>query len=206
METAKMCRGLVMLSVMVAVAVLCSHRLAMAEEVAEQFDSELAQRGRWDASCRKFVPCVQNPSSSCITECCDSFNFWAPLPQKCSCWRTARNTNREALYALQNYCGFQPPTLCPHLQLQEVAETREAIDSKSSSNQQAATCCAKDKEKIKSCMFNTASIDQCCPTFKIMLGRNCDCYNYAKNLDNQALITLESYCDVTDPCNKAQVM
>ncbi|XP_019240484.1 PREDICTED: uncharacterized protein LOC109220469 isoform X3 [Nicotiana attenuata] len=131
METAKMCRGLVMLSVMVAVAVLCSHRLAMAEEVAEQFDSELAQ-------------------------------------------------------------------------LQEVAETREAIDSKSSSNQQAATCCAKDKEKIKSCMFNTASIDQCCPTFKIMLGRNCDCYNYAKNLDNQALITLESYCDVTDPCNKAQ--
>lgn len=77
------------------------------------------KRGPWDASCRKFVPCVQNPSSSCITECCDSFNFWAPLPQKCSCWRTARNTNREALYALQNYCGFQPPTLCPHLQVSD---------------------------------------------------------------------------------------
>lgn len=38
-----MCRGLMMLSLMVAVIVLCNHRPAMAEEVAEQFESQLAQ-------------------------------------------------------------------------------------------------------------------------------------------------------------------
>ncbi|XP_009774770.1 uncharacterized protein LOC107761733 isoform X5 [Nicotiana tabacum] len=129
MATAKMSRGLVMLTFTVVAIVLCSHRLATAEEEMKQ--------------------------------------------------------------------------------LEEVVETSKAMDNKSSCNQQLQeqpTCCAKDKEKIKNCMLNTASIDQCCPTFSIMLGRNCDCYNYAKDLDNQALITLESYCDVTNPCRSAQVM
>ncbi|XP_060169181.1 uncharacterized protein LOC132600068 [Lycium barbarum] len=194
-------RGLVMLCFIVAAIVICSHRSATAkEEVRVSILRENVGR--------RFLLCVMNPSSSCITECCDSFNFKASPLQKCIYWRGAERMDKQALTTLQNYCGFKTPP-CPHKQEINLAEISEAIDNNSGSKQQvkeAATCCAKDKEKIKNCMFNTTSIDQCCPTFNIMLGRNCGCYNYAKDLDNQVLITLESYCDVTNPCKTVQVM
>ncbi|KAG5628536.1 hypothetical protein H5410_000253 [Solanum commersonii] len=58
------------------------------------------------------------------------------------------------------------------------------------------SCPASDQKKVKTCMFNTTSIDECCPTFNSILGTSCPCYKYAEDLDNQVLITLESYCDV----------
>ncbi|KAJ8573399.1 hypothetical protein K7X08_009910 [Anisodus acutangulus] len=206
-------RGLVMLTFMVAAIVLCSHRPAMAEQLQQVEAALTLSKPSENESCMKFLLCVKNPSSSCITECCDSFNnFKAPPLTKCICWTIAERMDNKTLTALQKYCAFNKPP-CPHKQeinQQEVAETSEAIVNINSSSkqqvQEVSTCCAKDKEKIKSCMFTTPSIDQCCPTFNAMLGLNCDCYNYAMDLDNQVLITLESYCDVTNPCKTAQVM
>ncbi|KAF3650125.1 putative latent-transforming growth factor beta-binding protein 4-like [Capsicum annuum] len=65
---------------------------------------------------------------------------------------------------------------------------------------EAAACSASDQQKAKKCMFSTTSIDECCPTFKSILGISCSCYKYAEDLDNQVLITLEAYCDVSSPC------
>ncbi|KAK4371707.1 hypothetical protein RND71_007091 [Anisodus tanguticus] len=67
-------------------------------------------------------------------------------------------------------------------------------------------CSASDKEKVKTCMFNTTLIDACCPTFQSILGTSCPCYQYAEDLDNQVLITLEAYCDVDSPCRGVQVI
>lgn len=93
---------------------------------------------------------------------------------------------------------------------QEVDEAIKAIDNKLSSRSNQLmpdACCEKDKQKIKSCMLNTTSSEQCCPTFRAMIGVNCNCYNYAQDLDNQLLIVIESLCDVPNPCNKkAQVI
>ncbi|XP_070022363.1 uncharacterized protein LOC107761733 isoform X2 [Nicotiana tabacum] len=228
MATAKMSRGLVMLTFTVVAIVLCSHRLATAEEVqlADVNKGANSTTSPWTLfvpsatdNCLKIYNCARYATTSCITECCALFPFSTMPIRNCICWRLAEHVNKEAFTALQKYCGFKnpcphkqvsfPPSLLEMKQLEEVVETSKAMDNKSSCNQQLQeqpTCCAKDKEKIKNCMLNTASIDQCCPTFSIMLGRNCDCYNYAKDLDNQALITLESYCDVTNPCRSAQVM
>nr|XP_033513427.1 uncharacterized protein LOC104101802 isoform X3 [Nicotiana tomentosiformis] len=216
-------RGLVLLSLMVAAVVLCNHGSATAEE-EQQVELADVNKGAnsttspWTLfvpsatdNCLKIYNCARYATTSCITECCALFPFSTMPIRNCICWRLADHVNKEVFTALQKYCGFKNP--CPHKQeikqLPEVVGTSKAMDNKSSCNQQLQeqpTCCAKDKEKINNCMLNTASIDQCCPTFSIMLGRNCDCYNYAKNLDNQALITLESYCDVTNPCKSAQVM
>ncbi|MCD7446082.1 hypothetical protein HAX54_037289 [Datura stramonium] len=206
MEMAKMRRGFVMLTFMV----LCSHRPATAEQQGEAAWTAVTRPSE-NNSCMKFLLCVKNPSSSCITECCDSFNFTAPPLNKCICWRIAERKFKQALTALQKYCGFIAPPCPDKHEIINQQVMQEVIDSKSSGNKQqvmkaVATCCDKDKEKIKNCMLNTTSIDQCCPTFNIMLGRNCGCYNYAEDLDNQILITLESYCDVTNPCKTAQVM
>ncbi|KAG5628537.1 hypothetical protein H5410_000254 [Solanum commersonii] len=55
-------------------------------------------------------------------------------------------------------------------------------------------------------MFDTTSIDACCPIFRKILGTSCPCYKYAEDLDNQILITLEAYCDVSTPCKGVQVI
>ncbi|XP_059310709.1 uncharacterized protein LOC132062081 [Lycium ferocissimum] len=134
MDRAKMRRGLVMLTFMV----ICTHRPATAQE-------ELASEPK---SCMKFLSCVKNPKSSCITECCNSFNFKATAVTRCNCWRSAVRTDKQALTALQNYCAVDPPPCSVPHPLQEVAETREAIDNKLSGSKQqvekVATCCAKD--------------------------------------------------------------
>nr|AAA34062.1 cysteine-rich extensin-like protein-4 [Nicotiana tabacum] len=70
----------------------------------------------------------------------------------------------------------------------------------------SSSCSASDQAKVKKCMFNTTSIDECCPTFKSILPTSCPCYKYAENLDNQVLITLEAYCDVDSPCKGLQVI
>ncbi|XP_055818988.1 uncharacterized protein LOC129887787 [Solanum dulcamara] len=66
------------------------------------------------------------------------------------------------------------------------------------------SCSASDQEKVKTCIFNTSSIDECCPTFKSILGTSCPCYNYAEDLDNQIFITLDAYCDIHSPCKGVQ--
>nr|AAA34060.1 cysteine-rich extensin-like protein-2 [Nicotiana tabacum] len=70
----------------------------------------------------------------------------------------------------------------------------------------SSSCSASDQAKVKKCMFNTPKIDECCPTFKSILGTSCPCYKYAEDLDNQVLITLEAYCDVDSPCKGVQVI
>ncbi|XP_019235479.1 PREDICTED: keratinocyte proline-rich protein-like [Nicotiana attenuata] len=70
----------------------------------------------------------------------------------------------------------------------------------------SSSCSASDEAKIYKCMFNETEIDPCCPTFKSILGASCPCYKYAENLDNQVLITIESYCDVDSPCKGVQVI
>lgn len=80
------------------------------------------------------------------------------------------------------------------------------IATYSQSRFSATTSCSNsDKGKIKKCMTQTVSIDKCCPLFKRTIGANCKCYNYAEDLDNQALITLQSYCDINNPCKTVQV-
>ncbi|XP_016555180.2 uncharacterized protein LOC107854666 [Capsicum annuum] len=70
----------------------------------------------------------------------------------------------------------------------------------------ATSCSASDKEKVQTCMFNTTSIDDCCPIFRSILGTSCPCYKYADDLGNLELITLKSYCDVVSPCKDVQVI
>ncbi|XP_049389082.1 uncharacterized protein LOC125853434 isoform X4 [Solanum stenotomum] len=70
----------------------------------------------------------------------------------------------------------------------------------------ATTCSASDQQQVKTCMFETTSIDACCPIFRKILGTSCPCYKYAEDLDNQILITLEAYCDVSTPCKGVQVI
>ncbi|TMX01896.1 hypothetical protein EJD97_023183 [Solanum chilense] len=67
-------------------------------------------------------------------------------------------------------------------------------------------CSTSDQKQVKTCMYETTSIDACCPIFKKILGTSCPCYKYAKDLDNQILITLEAYCDVSTPCKGVQVI
>uniref|UniRef100_A0A3Q7E7V3 Bifunctional inhibitor/plant lipid transfer protein/seed storage helical domain-containing protein n=1 Tax=Solanum lycopersicum TaxID=4081 RepID=A0A3Q7E7V3_SOLLC len=67
------------------------------------------------------------------------------------------------------------------------------------------TCSASDQQQVKTCMYETTSIDAC-PIFKKILGTSCPCYKYANDLDNQILITLEAYCDVSTPCKGVQVI
>nr|XP_016435489.1 PREDICTED: uncharacterized protein LOC107761735 [Nicotiana tabacum] len=154
------------------------------------------------------------PNRSCITECCKSYPFSLFPTKFCVCWWRAEHVNKRAFTALQEYCGFKQYVVCPRMQeinmQQEVDEAIKAIDNKLSSRSNQLmpdACCEKDKQKIKSCMLNTTSSEQCCPTFRAMIGVNCNCYNYAQDLDNQLLIVIESLCDVPNPCNKkAQVM
>ncbi|KAK4736424.1 hypothetical protein R3W88_000121 [Solanum pinnatisectum] len=70
----------------------------------------------------------------------------------------------------------------------------------------ATTCSASDQQQVKTCMFETTSIDACCPIFRKILGTSCPCYKYAEDLDNQILITLEAYCDVSTRCKSVQVI
>ncbi|MCD7454445.1 hypothetical protein HAX54_024884 [Datura stramonium] len=92
--------------------------------------------------------------------------------------------------------------ICSH---QQVGAKNVATHTWSRSSA-ASNCSDGDKGKIKRCMTKIASIDKCCPLFKRTIGTNCKCYHYAEDLDNQALITLESYCDVTNPCKSDQVI
>ncbi|KAK4353948.1 hypothetical protein RND71_026142 [Anisodus tanguticus] len=92
--------------------------------------------------------------------------------------------------------------ICSH---QLVVEKNVATYSKSRPSQ-SSNCSDSNKGKIKKCMTKTTFIDKCCPLFKRTIGTNCKCYRYAEDLDNQSLITLESYCDVNNPCKHVKVI
>ncbi|KAL3379254.1 hypothetical protein AABB24_000124 [Solanum stoloniferum] len=121
-------------------------------------------------------------NTTSIDECCPTFQ--SILGTSCPCYKYARDLDNQVLITLKAYCDVVTPCMSP--------------SPKSS-------CPASDQEKVKTCMFNTTSIDECCPTFNSILGTSCPCYKYAEDLDNQVLITLESYCDVNNPCNSVQV-
>ncbi|XP_060196685.1 pollen-specific leucine-rich repeat extensin-like protein 2 [Lycium barbarum] len=132
----------------------------------------------------KVKKCMFNTTS--IDECCPTFQNI--LGTSCPCYKYAEDLDNQVLITLEAYCdvdspctGVSPPT-------------------------PKSSCSASNQERIKTCMFNTTSIDECCPTFQSILGTSCPCYKYAENLDNQVLITLEAYCDVNSPCKRVQVI
>ncbi|XP_059278453.1 chitin-binding lectin 1-like [Lycium ferocissimum] len=132
----------------------------------------------------KVKKCMFNTTS--IDECCPTFKNI--LGTSCPCYKYAEDLDNQVLITLEAYCdvdspctGVPPPPPKP-------------------------SCSASNQEKVKTCMFNTTSIDACCPTFKSILGTSCPCYKYAEELDNQVLITLEAYCDVDSPCKGVQVI
>ncbi|XP_049370910.1 uncharacterized protein LOC125835847 [Solanum verrucosum] len=129
----------------------------------------------------KVKKCMFNTTS--IDECCPTFQ--SILGTSCPCYKYAEDLDNQVLITLEAYCDVVTPCRSPPPK---------------------PSCPASDQEKVKTCMFNTTSIDECCPTFNSILGTSCPCYKYAEDLDNQVLITLESYCDVNNPCNGVQVI
>ncbi|MCD7447126.1 hypothetical protein HAX54_023871 [Datura stramonium] len=132
----------------------------------------------------KVKTCMFNTTS--IDECCPTFQ--SILGTSCPCYQYAEDLDNQVLITLEAYCDVDSP--CRGVP----------------SPPPPTGCSASNKEKVKTCMFNTTSIDECCPTFQSILGTSCPCYKYAEDLDNQVLITLEAYCDVTTPCKGVQVI
>ncbi|KAL3369407.1 hypothetical protein AABB24_009978 [Solanum stoloniferum] len=199
-----MTRGYVILMFLMAAVVLCSHQQAMAKNIAS------ATTSCSDSDKGKIKKCMTQTVS--IDKCCPLFK--RTIGANCKCYNYAVDLDNQALITLQSYCDINNP--CKSVQ-KVVADgsrtdTVEAVATISASPssrlrpQAKPKCSAADKAKVKTCMTKTSSIDACCPTFRSILGKSCPCYNYAMKLDNQALITLEAYCDVNNPCNKVQVI
>ncbi|KAF3636569.1 cryptochrome 2 (photolyase-like) [Capsicum annuum] len=129
----------------------------------------------------KVKTCMFNTTS--IDACCPTFK--SILGTSCPCYKYAEDLDNQVLITLEAYCD---------------------VDSPCKMSPPPPSCSASDKEKVKTCMFNTTSIDACCPTFQSILGTSCPCYKYAEDLDNQVLTTLESYCDINSPCKGVQVI
>ncbi|MCD9640814.1 hypothetical protein HAX54_026472, partial [Datura stramonium] len=106
------------------------------------------------------------------------------LGTSCPYYKYAEDLDNQVLITLEVYCDVDSP--CKGM-------------PSSLPSPPKPSCSASDQEKVKKCMFNTTSIDACCPTFKNILGTSCPCYKYAENLDNQVLITLKAYCEVDSP-------
>ncbi|XP_047252370.1 pollen-specific leucine-rich repeat extensin-like protein 1 isoform X2 [Capsicum annuum] len=137
----------------------------------------------------KVKKCMFNTTS--IDACCPTFK--SILGTSCPCYKYAEDLDNQVLITLEAYCDVDSP--CSGMLSPPPPVTPTPFSD---------SCSASDKEKVKTCMFNTTSIDECCPTFKSILGTSCPCYKYAEELDNQVLITLESYCDVDSPCTDLQ--
>lgn len=138
----------------------------------------------------KVKKCMFNTTS--IDACCPTFK--SILGTKCPCYQYAEDLDNQVLITLEAYCDVDSPCHGVPSPPPPVAPTP------------FSGCSASEKEQVKTCMFNTTSIDACCPTFKKTLGTKCPCYKYAEDLDNQVLITLESYCDIDSPCKGVQVI
>ncbi|CAN4114060.1 unnamed protein product [Withania somnifera] len=131
--------------------------------------------------------CMFNTTS--IDECCPTFR--SILGTRCPCYQYAEDLDNQVLITLKAYCDVDYPC-------SGVPSPPPPVPF--------SGCSASEKEQVKTCMFNTTSIDACCPTFQSILGTNCPCYKYAEYLDNQVLITLEAYCDVDSPCTSARAI
>ncbi|CAN4114058.1 unnamed protein product [Withania somnifera] len=135
----------------------------------------------------KVKKCMFNTTS--IDACCPTFQ--SILGTSCPCYQYAEDLDNQVLITLEAYCDVDSPC--------------RGVPSPPPPDPFSG-CSASEKEQVKTCMFNTTSIDACCPIFKKTLGTNCPCYKYAEDLDNQVLITLESYCDIDSPCKGVQVI
>ncbi|WMV31413.1 hypothetical protein MTR67_024798 [Solanum verrucosum] len=206
-----MTRGYVILMFLIAAVAICSHQQAMAKNIATYSQSHFSATTSCSNSDKgKIKKCMTQTVS--IDKCCPLFK--RTIGANCKCYNYAEDLDNQALITLQSYCDINNP--CKSVQ-KVVADgsrtdTVEAVATISASPssrlrpQAKLKCSAADKAKVKTCMTKTSSIDACCPTFRSILGKSCPCYNYAMKLDNQALITLEAYCDVNNPCNKVQVI
>ncbi|XP_015076025.1 uncharacterized protein LOC107020251 isoform X2 [Solanum pennellii] len=206
-----MTRGYVILMFLMAAFVLCSHQQAVAKNIATYSQSRFSATTSCSNSDKgKIKKCMTQTVS--IDKCCPLFK--RTIGANCKCYNYAEDLDNQALITLQSYCDINNP--CKTVQKVVADRSRtgtvEAVATISASPsprvlpQAQPKCSAADKAKVKTCMTKTSSIDACCPTFRSILGKSCPCYNYAMKLDNQALITLEAYCDVNNPCNKVQVI
>nr|XP_009625640.1 uncharacterized protein LOC104116482 isoform X1 [Nicotiana tomentosiformis] len=207
-----MSKKLVLLMILVASTLFCGHQAAVVIEATTDTEIVSSVSRSWpfprccDSDKQKVKKCMTNTTS--IDDCCPTFK--SILGRKCPCYRYANYLDNQALITLASYCDVKNPCMC-----EKQEDMTMAVDSTSSVTwpcprprprprpRPQRSCCAGDKAKIKTCMTNTTSIDECCPTFKSTIGRSCSCHRYAEQLDNQALITLEAYCDVTNPCDTA---
>ncbi|KAM3236306.1 putative protein isoform X1 [Capsicum annuum] len=177
MEIARMTRGCVILMFFMAAIAFCSHQQVVAKNIATYSQSRSSNCSGSDKG--KIKKCMTQTTS--IDKCCPLFK--RTIGANCKCYHYAEDLDNQVLITLESYCDVNNP--CKHVQSQP-------------------KCSATDKAKVKTCMTKTSSIDACCPTFRSILGRSCPCYGYAMKLDNQVLITLQAYCDVSNPCKQVQ--
>ncbi|KAH0676652.1 hypothetical protein KY285_024453 [Solanum tuberosum] len=200
-----MTRGYVILMFLMAAVVICSHQQAVAKNIASAATTSCSNSDKG-----KIKKCMTQTVS--IDKCCPLFK--RTIGANCKCYNYAEGLDNQALITLQSYCDINNPCKSVQKVVGDGSRTGtvEAVATISASpipqvrSQAKPKCSAADKAKVKTCMTKTSSIDACCPTFRSILGKSCPCYNYAMKLDNQALITLEAYCDVNNPCNKVQVI
>ncbi|KAM3324483.1 hypothetical protein P3S67_005635 [Capsicum chacoense] len=177
----------ILMMLVAATTTFCRHHQAiMAKEVAMIMVDEENEAAACSASDQQKVKkCMFSTTS--IDECCPTFK--SILGTSCSCYKYAEDLDNQVLITLQAYCDVGSP--CKGV---------PPPPPKSPPPPPANTCPVSDQDKLKKCMFEKTSIDKCCPTFKSILMTSCPCYKYAEDLDNQVLITLEVYCDVSNPC------
>nr|XP_016451512.1 PREDICTED: uncharacterized protein LOC107776177 [Nicotiana tabacum] len=195
-----MSRGWVIFMFLIAAIVLCSHHTVAVENTAiySQARTTLPNCSNSDKS--KINKCMTNTTS--IDKCCPLFK--RTIGTNCKCYRYAKDLDNQALITLQAYCDVNNP--CKRVQ-RVVAEAVATISATPRPLPRLQPkCSATDEAKVKKCMTNTTSMDACCPTFRSILGRSCPCFAYAMLLDNLALITIQAYCDVSNPCKQVQVI
>ncbi|KAG5568346.1 hypothetical protein H5410_064635 [Solanum commersonii] len=194
-----MTRGYVILMFLMAAVLLCSHQQAVAKNIVTYLQSRFsATTSCSDSDKGKIKKCMTQTVS--IDKCCPLFK--RTIGANCKCYNYAEDLDNQALITLQSYCDVNNP--CKSVQDWHSGSGGDHFCQPKLRAQ--LKCSAADKAKVKTCMTKTSSIDACCPTFRSILGKSCPCYSYAMELDNQALITLEAYCDVSNPCNKVQVI
>nr|XP_009616973.2 uncharacterized protein LOC104109369 [Nicotiana tomentosiformis] len=197
-----MSRWWVIFMFVMAAIVLCSHQTVAAENTAtySQARATLPNCSNNDKS--KIKKCMTNTTS--IDKCYPLFK--RTIGTNCKCYRYAKDLDNQALITLRAYCDVNNP--CKRVQrvVAEAVAIMSATPCPRPRPRPQPQCSATDEAKVKKCMTNTISIDACCPTFRSILGRSCPCFAYAMLLYNQALITIQAYCDVSNPCTQVQVI
>ncbi|XP_009768380.1 uncharacterized protein [Nicotiana sylvestris] len=195
-----MSRGWVVFMFVMAAIALCSHQTVVAEDLTTYSLPRASLPSCSNSDKSKIKKCMTTTAS--IDKCCTLFK--RTIGTNCKCYRYAKDLDNQALITLQAYCDVNNP--CKSVQRVAAEAVATIAATARPRPRPQPKCSASDEAKVKKCMTNTTSIDACCPTFQSILGRSCPCYAYAMLLDNQALITLQAYCDVSNPCKIVQVI